>query len=524
MVGKRITICVMSLALICGMCGCVFDNTQAADPADNQIVLKWVTGGLEEQKDSAKVWKKFNEELQKYMPGVVVEFECYSTADYSEKWKLKSVSQEKMDIVWCGWSLDYVTEVKKGMFLPLDDLIDEYAPDLKKEIPENMLQKQMVDGELYSIPCMQQMVSWVPSFDIRLDIYQKYNDIIDLDKIADFFASHDKMDIQCWNEVEKYIKLLDDNGDLKYGVMGFANNAEKGYEWVRNPYKIEESGDDYSTINYYRTPEYKLFTQVYSDWYKKGYIKPNYANSNNAQEEINFEIKSSGGYLIGQGYFPTESEIESAEEMGIEPYVTIPFCGTHYIPYAAAATAVAIPSNCENPEKAIQLIDLMNTEKGKDLYNLLVYGIENVHYKKVTEDTIIPFGYDYSGVPTQYTAYGQYKWVIGNTFNAYEIYGDNISPVLKKDFIEKINNEAVPSKLMGFTLDTTPIKDELKQVDAVVEEYAPLLNTGFTEDAESVYNEFVEKLIKAGDDKIIEEINRQINEWRKTKQEGSLIQ
>ena len=77
MVGKRITICVMSLALICGMCGCVFDNTQAADPADNQIVLKWVTGGLEEQKDSAKVWKKFNEELQKYMPGVVVEFECY---------------------------------------------------------------------------------------------------------------------------------------------------------------------------------------------------------------------------------------------------------------------------------------------------------------------------------------------------------------------------------------------------------------------------------------------------------------
>ena len=75
------------------------------------------------------------------------------------------------------------------------------------------------------------------------------------------------MDIQCWNEVEKYIKLLDDNGDLKYGVMGFANNAEKGYEWVRNPYKIEESGDDYSTINYYRTPEYRLFTQVYSDWY-----------------------------------------------------------------------------------------------------------------------------------------------------------------------------------------------------------------------------------------------------------------
>ena len=145
-----------------------------------------------------------------------------------------------------------------------------------------------------------------------------------------------------------------------------------------------------------------------------------------------------------------------------------------------------------------------------------------MHYKKVTDNSIIPFGYNYTGVPTKYTAYGQYKWVIGNTFNAYEIYGDDISPVLKNDFIKKINDDAVESKLMGFTLDTTPIKDELKQIDAVVEEYASILNSGTAEDSESLYNEFVDKLIKAGDDKVIEEIGRQINEWKKTKQEGSM--
>ena len=33
----------------------------------------------------------------------------------------------------------------------------------------------------------------------------------------------------------------------------------------------------------------------------------------------------------------------------------------------------------------MQLIGLMNTEKGKDLYNLLVFGIEGEHYTKVND-------------------------------------------------------------------------------------------------------------------------------------------
>ena len=51
----------------------------------------------------------------------------------------------------------------------------------------------------------------------------------------------------------------------------------------------------------------------------------------------------------------------------------------------------------------------------------------------------------------------------------------------------------------------------------MVEEYKTILNSGAAEDAESLYNEFIEKLIKAGDDKVVAEINRQIEDWRKTK-------
>ena len=129
----------------------------------------------------------------------------------------------------------------------------------------------------------------------------------------------------------------------------------------------------------------------------------------------------------------------------------------------------------------------------------------------------MPVGYSANGTPTKDSPYGQYKWALGNTFNAYEVYSEDDNKLLKKEFIKKVNDSARSSKIMGFKLNTEPIKDELKQIDAVVEEYKTILNSGAADDAESLYNEFIEKLIKAGDDKVVAEINRQIQEWRKTK-------
>ena len=89
--------------------------------------------------------------------------------------------------------------------------------------------------------------------------------------------------------------------------------------------------------------------------------------------------------------------------------------------------------------------------------------------------------------------------------------------IYTNDFIKKINEEAKASDLKGFTLDTDPIKTELAQVTAVMGEYTKTLNSGAAPDAKKLYEDFVEKLKVAGDDKVTEEITRQINEFRKNK-------
>lgn len=515
--GRKIAALATASALVLAAGGCgggTAANKSTEDNPDEQVTLKWIFVGPGEQKDSQKVWNKFNEELANYLPNTTVEFQCVSSADYAEKWKLASASQESLDIVWHGWMIPYVSEVKKGSYMELDDLIDKVAPEIKESIPGKYLDKSRVDGKLYSIPCMQQMVSYVSSLDIPIDLYEKYKDKIDIEGLAEFFSSKETMDKECWDKIEEIITMFKDGGDLTRGVYGFADHVEKGYEWVTNPYKIKASGDDYTVTNLYRTPEYETFVQVYSDWFKKGYIRQDALTAENVGTE-DYDLKGGANYLVGQGYMPTQSEIDSKAAAGSTAYVKIPFDNWHYIPYAAASTNTAISINSEHPERAMKLIALMNTEEGKDLYNLLVYGIEGEHYTKVNENEIQPVGY--TSQPTSDSPYGQYKWAIGNTFNAYEVYQEDKSLTLQNSFIESVNDNAKDSKLRGFTLDTDPIKMELTQVQAVMGEYTKSLNSGAASNATELYNEFVEKLKAAGDDKIVEEIQRQINEWLASK-------
>ena len=512
---KRIMCIALAVMLLCtGVLSGCGNQTAGEDDGEKQVTLKWIFGGPGEQKDSKEVYALFNEKLAEYLPNTTVEFECIPVGDYAEKWKLISASQENVDIVWNGWMIPYVTEVQKGSYLELDELIDKYAPEIYDEIPENILDKSRVDGKLYSIPCMQQMVSYVSSVDFPVSLYEKYKDKINPEELEKFFASHQTMDKECWDKIEEYIVMFKEGGDLKKGVYGFENHVEKGYEWIQNPYKLNIYDDSYTPINLYTTPEYETFIKVYSDWYKKGYIRKDILTADNVSDE-DYEIEGGANYLVGQGYFPTKAEIEAKKNSGSEAYVKIPCDSEHYIPYAASASNTAISINSKNPERAMKLLALMNTKKGKELYNILACGIEGKHYNRVNETEIEPIGY--TTQPTADSPYGQYKWAIGNTYNAYEIYMEDKSETLKNEFIKKINAEAKPSKLRGFTLNTDNIKTELAQVNAVIGEYKTTLNSGAAPDVEAVYAEFKKKLEKAGNSKIIEEITRQLNEWKATK-------
>ena len=178
-----------------------------------------------------------------------------------------------------------------------------------------------------------------------------------------------------------------------------------------------------------------------------------------------------------------------------------------YVPFNGSSTNTAIAAQSKNPERAMQLYEIINSSEDTELYNMLVYGIEGKHYEKTGDNTIKTF--DYEGSPTSDSNYGIQKWIVGNTFNAFDTqtdvpgYNDYIENVMHKNAEENI--------LSGFKLNTDPIKSELAQIKSVKAEFKGL-KIGAYENYTEMLKDYRKKIHASGQDKVIKEIQRQLDE------------
>lgn len=106
----------------------------------------------------------------------------------------------------------------------------------------------------------------------------------------------------------------------------------------------------------------------------------------------------------------------------------------------------------------------------------------------------------------------QVPWMFATNFLA------NVEKGMPKTVWEdtkKLNADAVPSKLLGFSFDAEPVKAEIGKTSAVYDEYSRAIDLGVS--TEEKYNEFLAKLKNAGADRIIAEMQKQIDAWKASK-------
>jgi len=85
----------------------------------------------------------------------------------------------------------------------------------------------------------------------------------------------------------------------------------------------------------------------------------------------------------------------------------------------------------------------------------------------------------------------------------------------EKEIVDYIqNSEPIASKLAGFVPDLTFVETQLEQIKAVESEYKAALYTGaMGADWEELYNDFVAKMISAGLDDVLEELQNQVDDY-----------
>lgn len=476
--------------------------------SEGKVKLTWVLIG-DQHPDDDMVLAEFNKRLEEKLPNTELEILTYGFGDYADKIDLMITAGEEFDIMWCSnWSGDYLQKVAKGAFMPLDDLIDSYGPKLKEVLPEMVFKTGLYDGKQYGLTNYQQL--WAGYGIVARDDYAAAYGL-DLAQLEMDGADRSIKTIDIWKGMEPYFaNVLAADLGLKSVIDPYflvdktvTENVvmERDYETIVSPAVIDKFNyDNVTLVNMFATPEYKAFIDWMRKMYQAGYIRKDVLSAELPTGYDDERILSYGLMTTNQGT-PEDFDLELANMM--TPAVTSARLAPLYLPYTAGtATMNFINAKSKNPERAMQLLELMNTDA--EMFNLLANGIEGVHWdrKENPGESETPIEiYDPA-------AYSRYDWTLGNVGNSLLR-----SKLFLEARLEKWNNKAPLSPLFGFVPDLNDLTQDKAKIDAVVTEFAKALNSGADSDYEEHYKEFLQKLDAAGVDEFIAALQEQVDAY-----------
>ncbi|WP_214626150.1 ABC transporter substrate-binding protein [Paenibacillus agaridevorans] len=462
-------------------------NGEEKKPAEelSKVELVWYYPQPAIPSDLKSVESKVNELIEPKI-NATVKLMPLAFGDYTQKMNTVIASGEKADIVWTSnWNFNYVQNQSKGAFIPLDELIDRYAPDVKASMPDFVWEATRIDGQIYGVPNYQTVTNR-EGFVLQKEFYDLYKPEAEMKQLADLAP--------LLEQVKRKHPDLIPFAVGRQGMFSYMNRTY-GLESVLANIAVIHLDNPDKIVNMYETEEYRQYLDTMRDFYEKGYINEDAAT-----------LKSIGDYQkAGQAVggfhnvLKPGGEAEAKASQGGKDmqyaFTTDAYVGTNTI----ITTLQAIPVHSGNPERAMMLINLVNTDP--ELFNLLAFGIEGTHYNKKSDGSV-------ELVPD--SAYTASDWVFGNVFNGYTLAGKD--PNVAKE-TKELNESATPSPIIGFKFVTESVSAEIANVTTVIDEYGPGLNTG-TVAADRILEEFQGKLKQAGIDRVIEEAQRQLDEWK----------
>lgn len=467
--------------------------TAVAAADEEPVELLWYVAGPGPQADTGMVLEEVNKYLLEKLNCTLKIVET-DFGNYTQKMQMVTSSQEEFDICWTAhWSNNFYSNVSRNAFLELDELVEEYAPDLLAAMPENGWEACKVNGHLYGVPS-QQIWAMTNAVTVRKDLIEKYN--FDIDSVKSLKDMEPLCEAFKADNPDYYPFLTKSSGTLA------TNTFNMGYDELAGrhiPGVIMLDDEELKVINQFELPQVKEFYETMYDWCQKGYIRPDAATLNDTLMD-----QKAGKYAFAmEGNVKPGIEVIQKVNFGDRDVVCHPISESWQPTSGITATMNAISRTSKHPEKAMEFLNLLNTDEY--LFNLIANGLEGVHYEKLEGNYIRPI--EGSGY------YPNSDWVYGNQFLGYlkEGQGEN-------DWADtlKMNQDAKPSPALGFVFDPVPVQNEIATVSAVVKEYETSLSTGAINPEEAL-PEFLEKLNQAGAETIIAEVQTQLDAWAAAK-------
>jgi putative aldouronate transport system substrate-binding protein len=500
---------IVTLLLCASMVGSLVAIQNVYAGSDNEIVdIVMPMATLGEAPAQLDVVEEKINEITEAEIGVHVIIEPIPFGDLSSQQNLMISSGDQLDLVLALWEGGIGNYADKGAVIELDDLVEEYGQDILSSVGSGIAGGYF-DGDLYAVPNAE-LQGHSYGFVARKDVVEELgfefdaNEIYTIEDLEALFDAYKEK----YGDGYYCVAGTTSSSDFFNYLYGHADNLGNGTGGFTNGGLIDGLNKENTTVeNIYASDSYMEYAQKMYEWAQKGYFSADAAtNTDSGTAQV-----ASGNYL---GQFNNTEESYMAQFASAFGTEVVPI--TIVSPYSATgmyqAVLWGISSNCEEPEKAMQLLNMLYSNA--DVVTLLMYGMEGETYE------IVEQGEDYKKVvdfPEGMDAMNSPYYVTLGVFG-----NQNLYPVWVPDtldhydqltaFNEYVKDDECSSVALDYSFNSSDYSSQESAVNAVISQYSGAIACGSV-NPETQIPAYVKALEDAGINDLIEANQEQLDNW-----------
>ncbi|CAM4382000.1 extracellular solute-binding protein [Paenibacillus typhae] len=476
---------------------------QTADGKKTETVtIKYVVPGTE-PRDYKEVIQLINEKLAADGVGVALEKVYIPSDAWDQKLNLMLSTGENFDLFHIMQDrTPFSSYYNRGALADISESIEKYGQNLKKYIPDDIFDGAKIDGNYYAVPSYWVEMSSEGEFNIRRDILRQNN--LQEPTNPDELISAWETVMKNWKGSNKpYYAVKADFDPVSLHTTILHRTYDTFPFTVKDKFfYVNQNGDVKSWIE---TEEFKKDAEFMRKLYTKGLTNPDILVIKQEQAKAQLD---SGDWFVN---FGTGGNLGALKKNN--PEATVDDIGVVwfnpekvYLRPLTFKNGNAVPVNSKHPDEAVKFMDWMLASQ--DNYDLVQYGIEGKHYTKDGDKGMKAINDpDNNNKP----GYKGSESQNGNVnFMRFDL--ENSIPENNKVLYEP-NPDAVNSIAANFVFDPTNVRTEYTNIVSEASASITPIYMGVQE-FDKTYPAALDKMKKAGLDKVVEEYQRQFKEYQ----------
>lgn len=455
-----------------------------------------------------EVWKAVEEKTKAELnASFAVNFVTWD--DYSNKISMLMASGDDYDMNYDASWLSFSQMVNKEAYLDLKDLAPKYMPNYYKELEERgLVESAMANGQLLCIP-------WTPIFVNKP--FVKWDTILSGMNDAGLGDAYAIGSIQTMEDLDAALQTIkekipnkhywDIDTDHRYSQTATLLMSKYGYDYSWNFHSLEyKLGDPNLTLVPLEDTEIFAETAKWNKkWVDEGITPKDCLTNRDAHYNESKEMKVFQLETMEYIYFDNRWNKPEFHYSELYP-------GNLWTQRSPIDNLTCINRNAANPERTLMFLDMLSTQS--DLYDLVIYGVEGKTYVNNGDAYVFPDGMtnDTSNYMDWSGQWGLWRDTLMKPSDIRSTEG------FQKNIEFGMQPNIVVSPTVSFFPDSEAVKNELAQRDAIFEEYGKPILFGLVDDVDAAIADYKEKQKAVGTDKIVAEIQRQLNEYKAANQ------